>query len=85
MLPGKLDGLFTVTGLAYNGVPLFFEHLLEVETDQRLVLSDDDTGRQRRHVRLVVVGRVYGLGRLGGGHGGSSLRAGQVLLLMQPT
>ncbi len=75
MLTGQLDGLLTVTGLADDGVPLFFEHLFEIEPNQGLVLGDDDTGRQRRHVRLVVVGRVYGLGRLGGGHGGSSFRA----------
>ena len=85
MLARQLDGLLTVTGLTDDGVPLLLEHLFEVEPDQGLVLGDDDTGRQRRHVRLVVVRRVHGLGRLGGGHGGSLLRAGQVLLLKQPT
>ena len=58
VLPGQLDGRLPVPGLADDGVPLLLQHLLEVEPDQCLVLGDDDTGRQRRYVRLVVVGRV---------------------------
>ena len=49
-----------VTGLTDDGVALLLQHLFEIETDQRLVLGDHDAGRQRRDVRLVVVGR-YGL------------------------
>ncbi|MDQ1011424.1 hypothetical protein QFZ82_005909 [Streptomyces sp. V4I23] len=68
VLTGQLDGSLAVTGLADDRVPLFLEHLFEVEPDEGLVLGDDDAGRQRRYVRLVV---VIGdrLGRLGGGHG----------------
>jgi hypothetical protein len=85
VLPSQLDGLLTVPRLTDDGVALFLEHLFEVQTDERLVLGDDDTGRQRRHMRLVIV-IGYGLGRLGGGHVGSSLRrSGMVLLTMQTT
>ncbi|KQX28061.1 hypothetical protein ASD29_22940 [Streptomyces sp. Root1295] len=69
MLPGQLDGLLPVARLTDDGVTLLLQHLLEVEADEGLVLGDDDAGRQRRDVRLVVVDGVYGLGRLGGGHG----------------
>lgn len=72
VLAGELDGRGTVTGLADDRVALFLQHLFEVEADEGLVLGDDDAGRQRRDVRRVGV--VGGLGRLGGGHGGSSLR-----------
>lgn len=69
VLPGQLDGLLPVARLTDDGVTLLLQHLLEIEADQGLVLGDDDAGRQRRDVRLVVVDGVYGLGRLGGGHG----------------
>lgn len=81
VLPGQLDRLLPVSGLTDDRVPLFFEHLFEVEADERLVLGDDDAGRQRRDVRLVVVGG--GLGRLGGGHGAPWFRAGTAA--KQPT
>lgn len=74
VLPGQLDGLLTVTGLADDRIAFFFEHLFEIEADQGLVLCDDDACRQRRDVGLVVI--VDGLGRLGGGHGGSSFQTG---------
>ncbi|GAA3068570.1 hypothetical protein GCM10020000_61260 [Streptomyces olivoverticillatus] len=66
VLPRQRHGRLAVARLAHDGVALFFEHLLEVEPDQGLVLGDHDTGGVRRGVlRLVVDGRLG----LGGGHG----------------
>ena len=42
MLLRQRDRLLTVGGFGDDDVALFFEHLLEVEPDQRLVLGDHD-------------------------------------------
>ena len=36
-------GALAVAGLADDVVPLFFEHLFQVEPDERLVLGDNDS------------------------------------------
>lgn len=56
VLLGKRDSRLTIARLADDGVPLLLEHLLQVEADERLVLGDDDAGRQRWDVRLRVGG-----------------------------
>src|SRR6478609_150371 len=46
-LLGQLDGLLAVAGLADDVVALLSEHLDEVETDEGLVLGDEDPGCPR--------------------------------------
>jgi len=36
-------GCLTVPDLGHDGVALFFQHLLEVQADQRLILGDNDS------------------------------------------
>ncbi|MDF9812585.1 hypothetical protein M2266_001816 [Streptomyces sp. SPB162] len=72
----QLDGGLAVAAVTDDGVALLLQHLLEIEPDQRLVLGDDDTGRHRRYVRLLVYG-------LGGAQRDSSITAG--VLPPEPT
>ena len=45
VLVGEGDGSLAVAGFTDDLPALFFEHLLEIESDQRLVLGEDDPAR----------------------------------------
>ena len=51
---GQLDGGLAVSGLADDVVPLFGQHLDQVEADQHLVLGHDHSGRGPASLALGV-------------------------------
>jgi hypothetical protein len=44
-LADQIDGVVAATGLSHDFVPLFLEGLFQIETDDGLVLGDDDSDR----------------------------------------
>ena len=45
----QLHGRLAVAGLGHDLVPLFLQHLLEVQADQRLILGDHDAQQILAH------------------------------------
>ena len=54
MLIGEGHGRLAIAGFTHDLPALFFEHLLEVESDKRLILGEDDP--------------AHGAGCVGAGH-----------------
>jgi hypothetical protein len=60
---GEGDGALAVGGLADHDVAFLFEHLLEVEPDQRFVFGDHNSKGRLGHPLSVPKGRYIGLAR----------------------